>query len=420
MSPTVSKPTTHPYSSHSLTYFKCTSHRDKGHPAPFDSTFSEYKFGHLKKKLSRDVNFPKTLSLEFARTLLSNKGATITMQTESNLMLGGQLEGSTVCKDDDNASRGSNTSSITGIGSFDLPSVPLPRLQRTASMAKSMRFSLDMSSGSGEDGKAIPTSPSKSFILTRANTAASLASDPAAAAAHAAAAAAAIVAGKSPALQRSKSTLSVKTKATTASSTERKVTIQEDLDDLEDLISESEQSQRREISKELTAIDFFRICALCEMRFPRSAVDFKVVRKHIVQLRSSWDPHLVSKEVRSLDNTISMYNLYYVCVFCSQFFDPDFPDGIAYPTRTKGKQSTGNRIADALATEDSTALTPYYDRRHQPNAIEVGDVFKRPRTVESRRRAKRALAVAQEMADKQRAMQELIAANDETASRVST
>ena len=47
----------------------------------------------------------------------------------------------------------------------------------------------------------------------------------------------------------------------------------------------------------------------------------------------SWDPNLVSKEVRLLDHTISMYSLVHVCTFCSQFFDPDFPDGIAYPVR---------------------------------------------------------------------------------------
>jgi hypothetical protein len=47
----------------------------------------------------------------------------------------------------------------------------------------------------------------------------------------------------------------------------------------------------------------------------------------------SWDPKLVSKEIRLLDHTISMYSLVHVCTFCSQFFDPDFPDGIAYPVR---------------------------------------------------------------------------------------
>ena len=45
----------------------------------------------------------------------------------------------------------------------------------------------------------------------------------------------------------------------------------------------------------------------------------------------------MSKEVRSLDNSISMYNLVYVCVFCAQYFDPDFPDGIAYPVRVTSK-----------------------------------------------------------------------------------
>ena len=41
----------------------------------------------------------------------------------------------------------------------------------------------------------------------------------------------------------------------------------------------------------------------------------------------------MSKEIRLLDHTISMYSLVHVCLFCSQFFDPDFPDGIAYPIR---------------------------------------------------------------------------------------
>ena len=28
-----------------------------------------------------------------------------------------------------------------------------------------------------------------------------------------------------------------------------------------------------------------------------------------------------------------MYNLVYVCLFCYQFFDPDYADGIAHPVR---------------------------------------------------------------------------------------
>lgn len=48
--------------------------------------------------------------------------------------------------------------------------------------------------------------------------------------------------------------------------------------------------------------------------------------------RRGLDPKLVPVEVSQLDNTLSMYNLVEVCVFCSQFFDPDFPDGIALPS----------------------------------------------------------------------------------------
>jgi hypothetical protein len=62
--------------------------------------------------------------------------------------------------------------------------------------------------------------------------------------------------------------------------------------------------------------------------------------------RSSWDEKLVSKETRSLDNTISMYNLVHVCVFCSQYFDPDFPDGIAYPVKVPAKVVSMNIMVD--------------------------------------------------------------------------
>ena len=47
----------------------------------------------------------------------------------------------------------------------------------------------------------------------------------------------------------------------------------------------------------------------------------------------SWNPKLISKEIRLLDNTLSMYSLVSICVFCTQFFDPDSADGISYPQR---------------------------------------------------------------------------------------
>ena len=34
-----------------------------------------------------------------------------------------------------------------------------------------------------------------------------------------------------------------------------------------------------------------------------------------------------------LEQNMSMYNLVPACVFCAQFFDPDFPGGIAIPNK---------------------------------------------------------------------------------------
>lgn len=301
--------------------------REDGH-VPFDSAFSEYKFAHMKKKLSKDIQFPKDLSLEFARSLITHKGAPMAMHTPSDLMLGGNLEGGSLSPGDDQ-SRGSNTSSITGIGSFDLPSTPLPKLTRMSINMnnKSMRLSV-----MGEDEKlnsALAAVRSMRGGLSRQPTMAQLsATEFEAPQPRMLNRSMTMRDITTPKLKRMGSVLTVRTNAS-----EKKSTVKDDLDDLEDLISENSSSSHKHISKEMNAIDFHRVCALCEVRFPRSAVEMKVVRKHIVKLRTSWDPTLVSKEVRSLDNTISMYNLVYVCVFCAQFFDPDFPDGIAYPTR---------------------------------------------------------------------------------------
>lgn len=78
---------------------------------------------------------------------------------------------------------------------------------------------------------------------------------------------------------------------------------------------------------------FQRVCALCYQRHPVIAEEHKVLWKHVVTLRRSWNPNLVSDEIKLLDNTISMYNLVPVCSFCVQYFDPDFDGGIAYPNR---------------------------------------------------------------------------------------
>jgi len=49
----------------------------------------------------------------------------------------------------------------------------------------------------------------------------------------------------------------------------------------------------------------------------------------------------------------------------------------------------------AIASQNIAApLIKYYDTRYVANPIEVGEVFTRPKTVDARARAKRALAIS--------------------------
>ena len=42
---------------------------------------------------------------------------------------------------------------------------------------------------------------------------------------------------------------------------------------------------------------FKRICALCNLQFPKDAITSTVLYKHTIALRRHWDPNLVSKQV---------------------------------------------------------------------------------------------------------------------------
>lgn len=53
----------------------------------------------------------------------------------------------------------------------------------------------------------------------------------------------------------------------------------------QDLMSFSDSSKGPERPAPLTTIDFFRVCALCEVKFPRDCMEVKVMRKHVVNLR---------------------------------------------------------------------------------------------------------------------------------------
>jgi hypothetical protein len=111
-------------------------------------------------------------------------------------------------------------------------------------------------------------------------------------------------------------------------------------------------------------------------------------------------------------------------VFCAQFFDPDFPDGIAYPVRVEAEVSDDKRInclfeisqlilvilflqktspgqkdvfSAIQSQSESKPLVPFYDTRYLANPIEVGEVLSRPATTDSRHRAKRVTQIAHEV-----------------------
>lgn len=48
-------------------------------------------------------------------------------------------------------------------------------------------------------------------------------------------------------------------------------------------LAEDKNPSKRPITA--STIDFFRVCSLCELKFPRDCMEVKVMRKHVVQLR---------------------------------------------------------------------------------------------------------------------------------------
>ena len=110
---------------------------------------------------------------------------------------------------------------------------------------------------------------------------------------------------------------------------------------------------------------FDKTCALCVQTFPKKSLEMKVLWKHVIALRRSWNPSLVPKVIEALDQSITMYNLVNVCAFCSQFFDPDFPGGIAYPQQEHSNiHPTG--VIGAIVEEKKPFLK-YLDTRHMDN-----------------------------------------------------
>ena len=79
---------------------------------------------------------------------------------------------------------------------------------------------------------------------------------------------------------------------------------------------------------------------------------------------------------------MSMYNLVPVCVFCAQFFDPDFPGGIAVPNREENKVacSTYESIVKPNSSNTHALATTSQQSSSPPTSKSVSSTAKRPKT----------------------------------------
>jgi hypothetical protein len=122
------------------------------------------------------------------------------------------------------------------------------------------------------------------------------------------------------------------------------------------------------------------ICTLCTKKFA-CIPTFKVMFKHVVTLRKSWDPDgklgLVSKEILMLEQGTSMFNLLNICGFCSQFFDPEVDGGISYPVQNKkAKKTPSVSNAKGLGPMQSKFFDARYDFDTPPGTFLEGDEAK--------------------------------------------
>eukprot|EP01035_Chromulina_nebulosa_P017266 gene17266-22798_t len=90
-----------------------------------------------------------------------------------------------------------------------------------------------------------------------------------------------------------------------------------------------------------------------------------------------------------------MYNLVRVCLFCSQFFDPEFEEGFGFPKIEAPKIRKAGILAAIASTTNQKELLPFIDLRYQtqtkdPLLQSLSYKQKDVRSIKSREFAKRA------------------------------
>lgn len=108
--------------------------------------------------------------------------------------------------------------------------------------------------------------------------------------------------------------------------------------------------------------------------------------------RNLWDPTLVEKFMGDLYLGMSLFNLVPVCIFCSQYFDPDCPDGISPPSKTQNEV----KVSHNKYSNKKDILNEYYDYRYS-GMKSAGDILHDAKTIETRERAKKVVKIQEEL-----------------------
>jgi len=235
----------------------------------YNSTFSEYKFAKFKKRITfRELSFPRQLDLKFAKSLQLKKGAPLMTSTATLQSLqdsGQELEevaefsrhsvSSTLLVP--SISRSTVSLGLAVAGGMTMTS-PHTKTQLTpiGGRPRTTNTVVDAISRSLAPSPQQRPFTSKNAISSSGSTLAVL----------------------GPAISR-RPTRKMSSFITVAADSDS-----ENMGDM-DLLDDDFDGAFGNRKKQPKMREFFRTCSLCEVKFPRHAMDKKVLRKHVIELR---------------------------------------------------------------------------------------------------------------------------------------
>lgn len=275
----------------------------------YNSSFAEYKFWHFQRRTAlQNIDFPPDLSLEFARTLNPKRASTSHGRSSLPSLgsLGSTIEGSGAADTDDASVR----SGFSGVSGMDLQQGSGMRggaqVQRPNTTQR-----MTLNTGAGGPVNILPATPARklrsrpttlgkldegAMVTTAPNTpgnkllSASMSSleghnrsaqnllRPSTSQAN-------LNATPTPVSRpQTTGTANLRSKQTTGRAGTGGNDEAHSINSF-DFMSFGDSSKEEKVSLSATTIDFFRVCSLCELKFPRDCMEIKVMRKHVVSLR---------------------------------------------------------------------------------------------------------------------------------------